>query len=246
MTDHAILTAEAHRDLRVRTDRGAELGDAVMSALIVATEFREVQNDYVILFRLSPERDSFTALALFGFEAGENLFLDGDRWDARYRPLAIDIQPFLIGAQADGAGDKQVHIDLASPRIASGIASGIGPGESTRLFDEDARPTPYLETIAEQLGALDAGYQASGDFFNALRRHELLEPLTLEVTLDDGSTNRLVGFHVIDEERLRALDAAALGELHAEDHLMPIFMALASLGNLTALIARKNRRVAHG
>jgi hypothetical protein len=66
------------------------------------------------------------------------------------------------------------------------------------------------------------------------------------VTLDDGSTNRLVGFHVIDEDRLRALDEASLGDLHASGHLLPIFMAMASLSNLSALIARKNRRMRNG
>lgn len=238
MTDHAILTAEAHRNLRVRTERGADYGDAVMCALTVPAEFRQVQNEYPILFRLNAERDSFTALAMFGFETGENLFLDGDRWDARYRPLAIDIQPFLIGTPAGEAQAKQVHVDMASPRI--------GGDEGTRVFDEDGRPTPYLETIAERLGALDAGYADSADFFNALRRHELLEPFTLDVSLDDGSTNRLVGFHVIDEDRLRRLDAVALDELQAADHLLPIFMALASLGHLGALVARKNRRTSHG
>lgn len=238
MSAHEILTSEAHRDLRIRTERGPELGDAVMSCVTVPTEFRKVQNEYPILFRLSVERDAFTALAIFGFETGENLFLDGGRWDARYRPLAMDIQPFLIGRQADEQGEKQVHIDLGSSRI--------GQGEGVRVFDEDGRPTPYLETIAEQLGELDEGYEASADFFDALRRHELLEPMSLEVNLNDGSKNRLVGFHVIDEDRLRALDETALGELHAAGHLMPIFMAVASLGNLTALIARKNRKIGHG
>jgi hypothetical protein len=233
MPDHAMLTAEAHRDLRVRTDRGAELGDGVMCCLTVPSEFRQVQNDYPILFRQNAERDGFTALAMFGFESGENLFVADGHWDAGYRPLAIDIQPFLIGQTAPGSVDKQVHVDLASPRLGT---------EGVRLFDELDRPTPYLDTITERLGALDAGYRESGAFFDALRRHELLEPLTLEVTLDDGSSNRLIGFHVIDEERLRGLDAAALGDLHDEGHLMPIFMAVASLGRLTALIARKNRR----
>lgn len=241
MTDHAILTAEAHGDLRIRTDRGADLGDAVMAAVVMPDEFRQVQGEYAILFRLNAERDSFTALAMFGFETGENLYLDGDRWDARYRPLSIDIQPFLIG-QPDSALERQVHLDMASPRIASGIATG----EGVRVFDEDGGATPYLERIAEQLGSLDAGYRASADFFNALRRHELLEPLTLEVTLDDGSTNSLIGFHTIDEDRLRTLGAAALGELHEEDHLLPIFMALASLSNIAGLIARKNKRMGHG
>jgi len=238
MSDHAVLTAEQHPELRVRTDRAAELGDGIMCCLAVPEEFRQVQNHYPILFRLNPERDSFTAFAMFGFETGENLFLADGNWDAGYRPLAIDIQPFLIGGTAGGSETKQVHIDMASPRIAG--------GEGVRVFDEDGRPTPYLEAIAEKLGALDAGYRTADDFFAALRRHALLEPLTLDITLDDGSKNRLVGFHVIDEDRLRALDAAALGELHAEGHLMPIFMAIASLSNIAALVARKNRILHRG
>lgn len=238
MTRHALLTAEAHRELRVRTDRAAELGDAVMCCITVPDEFRRVQDEYPILFRKNVERDEFTALAMFGFENGENLFLEDGRWDARYRPLAIDIQPFLIGGAPEGGEAAQVHVDLASPRIAA--------DEGMRVFDEFGRPTPYLETIAEQLGALDAGYKASAEFFAALRRHDLFEPLTLEVTLDDGSVNRLVGFHVIDEAKLAALEPAAAAELHLEGHLMPIFMAVASISKLSALIARKNRRLHHG
>jgi hypothetical protein len=239
MPDHAMLSAEAHRDLRVRTDRDAALGDAVMCCITVPTEFREVQADYPILFRLDYETDRFTALALFGFEEGENLFLGAEGWDARYVPLAVAIQPFLIGRAAPDAPPSQVHVDLASPRIDR-------DGGGVRLFDEDGRPTPYLDNVAEQLGALHEGYEASNAFFAALRRHSLLEPLTLEVTLDSGAKNNLVGFHVIDEEALRDLDAAALGALHDADHLMPIFMAVASIGKLQSLVARKNRRVANG
>lgn len=239
MSDHVILTAEAHGALRIRTGRGAALGDAVMACMAMPDEFRQVQDEYPILFRLAAERDAFTALALFGFEAGENLFLDGDRWDARYIPLAHASQPFLIGAP-DGAGARQVHLDGASPRIATGTDEGV------RVFDEDGRPTPFLDDVAERLGALDAGYQGSAEFFAALTRYDLLEPFTLEVTLDDGATHRLVGFHIIDEERLRDLDEGALGDLHAEGHLMPIFMAVASLGRINALVQRKNRRLAGG
>ena len=236
MSDHVILTAEDHRDLRIRTQRSPELGDAVMTCITVPSEFRRVQTHYPILFQLDQTRDSFTALAMFGFEPGENLFLTEAGWDARYRPLAIDSQPFLVGR---GAGDvRQVHIDMASPRIAA--------GEGTRVFDETGRPTPYLERIADQLRALDTDYVASADFFAALRRYDLLEPLTMDVTLDDGSKNRLVGYHVIDEDRLVALDDAAVADLHGTGHLMPIFMALASLGNIGDLVARKNRRMTRG
>lgn len=238
MSAHAILTAEAHRALRVSTRRDAARGDAVMCCMTVPDEFRRVQDDYPILFRLDAARDSFAAFAMFGFVDGENLFLDERGWDARTRPLAMAVQPFLIGRTATEDEAAQVHIDLASPRV--------GDPEGVRVFDDDGRPTPYLEDIAEKLGALDAGYRRSADFFAALRRHELLEPLILDITLEDSSANRLVGFHTIDEDRLQALDAGALADLHDGGHLMPLFMAVASLGRIGALVERKNRRFRHG
>ena len=238
MPDHVILTADAHRDLRIRTERSTMLGDAVMACLTIPGEFRRVQAHYPILFQLDQQRDSFNALAMFGFEAGENLFLADERWDARYIPLAINSQPFLVGRIGDGSDARQVHIDMASPRI--------GAGEGMRVFDDTGRPTPYLERIADQLRALDEEYVASAAFFAALSRYDLLEPLTMDITLDDGSKNRLVGYHIIDEGRLEALDPEAVAILHTGGHLMPIFMALASLGNIGDLVARKNRQVDHG
>jgi hypothetical protein len=233
MPDHALLTAATHGETRIRRERSAAMGDAQMSCLIVPDEFRRVQNEYLILFRRNLTDGSTIALAMFGFDNDENLYLADGRWDARYIPLAMDIQPLLIGASAHG---PQVHIDMASPRI----------GDGDRLFDDDGQPSPRLAAMIEKLGALDVGYRESAGFFTALERHELLEPLTLEVPLDDGSVNRLVGFHVIDEDRLRALSATALDDLHRDGHLLPIFMALASHGNLSALIARKNATLAHG
>ncbi|WP_374523737.1 SapC family protein [Sphingopyxis sp.] len=241
MTSHAILDSRAHRDLRVRVDAGADLGDGVMAALTVPAEFRRVQGHFPILFRRETGQERFFAVALLGFETGENLFLGAAGWDAGYRPLSLAIQPFLVGRAANGAASAQVHIDLAHPRIA---AAGRDAGE--RLFDADGLPTPFLEDIAEKLGDLDEGYRESEAFFAALAEHELLEPFTLEVTLDDGSLSSLVGFHIIGEARLRALDAAAAGRLHEAGHLMPIFMAVASLAQIRPLVDRKNRRQRDG
>ncbi|GAA4768957.1 SapC family protein [Stakelama sediminis] len=238
MSDHAALTPQTHKDLHVHTEYGADYGDAVMCCVTVPSEFRRVQNEYPILFRLNIERDEFVAFALFGFENGENLFVEDGRWNARYRPLAMDIQPFLIGRSSPDSSEGQVHIDMASQRIAQ---SG-----GTAIFDDEGQPTDYLRRVIGQLGELDAGYQSSPAFFAALRRHDLLEPLSVEIPLVDGSVNRFVGFHGIHEERLQALDADALADLHGGGHLMPVFMALASLSNVSALIRRKNERMRDG
>ena len=239
MSNHQILNSTDHLMLRVRTETGSDLGDAVMACLTVPIEFRQIQSEFPIVFRRDAEQGSFSAMALFGFENGENLFLEHGQWAARYRPLALAIQPFLVGRPASGDGDAQVHIDMDHKRISS-------DGEGTRVFDDDGRPTPYLDDIANRLGDLHEGHKGSADFMAALSRHELLEPFTLEVPLRDGSKHSLVGFHTINEEKLRSLDGDALAELQRDGHLLPIFMAVASIVQFSELVARKNARIVDG
>jgi hypothetical protein len=238
MTNHQILNPADHANLRIHVQPGSEYGDAVMACLAVPAEFRRLATDYPILFRYDQEQRSFSALALMGFEAGENLFLDGSRWLAPAKPLALAIQPFLVGRGRDADSPAQVHVDLAHPRIDHG-AQGV------RVFDDLGQPTPMLEQVIAMLGELDEAHRASAAFFAALDRHELLEPFSLDVPREGGGEHRLVGYHLIDEAKLRALDAAALGELHGAGFLMPLFMALASLGNL-AKLARRRQQAAHG
>lgn len=239
MSEHAIVNPADHGNLRVHTEAGARFGDATMACLAVPAEFRMAQAHYPIVLRRDLASGKLAALALFGFEEGENLFLVGDRWDAAYRPLAQVVQPFLIGRTADADGPGQVHIDLAHPRISTG-------GEGVRLFDESGRPTPYLEDIAGKLGDLDHYWRESAGFFAAIERHGLVEPFTLEVTLDDGAQHTLVGYQTINEERLAALDGEALADLHRDGHLGPLYMLVASLAQFPALLARRNARSARG
>lgn len=238
MSNHQILNPADHRDLRIRTEAGADLGDAVMASLVVPDEFRRLACEYPILFRFDQEAKAFQALALFGFEPGENLFLQGSVWDASCRPLAMMVQPFLVGRAPGADQAAQVHIDMDHPRVASG-------DEGVRVFDDGGQPSPLLEEVAELLGALDQSYRASADFLAAAARYELFEPFSMDVTLDNGATHRLVGYDLVNEEKLRALEPAVLAELHAAGHLEPLYMAVASLGNLGKLVRRKNGRL-HG
>lgn len=238
MSRHHIVDSATHRDLRVLVDHSATLGDGVMACLTVPAEFRTVQAEFPIVFRRDLERGTFSAWAMFGFEDGENLFLAGDQWLARYKPLALAIQPFLIGrGEAELA---QVHIDMDHPRVTQADTGGV------RLFDDFGVPSPYLEATADKLGALDSGYRGSADFHAALERYDLFEPFALEVPLADGTTHSLVGFHIVNEERLAALAPAALADLQNAGHLLPLFMAVASLSQFSVLIARKSQQVGSG
>lgn len=229
MATHVLLNNIDHRDLRVETGHGASLGDDVMFALTFPAEFRNVQANYPIVFSKTPGGE-FQPLALFGFKEGQNLFLDGERWDATYIPMMIQRQPFLIGASAD---ELMMHIDLDNPRV------NRDRGEA--LFLPHGGTSEYLEQVNSTLLALHHRLQANPAFIAALLKHQLLEPFVLDIELDDGSENRLSGFYAINEERLRELDDGAVLALARGDHLEPIYMMLASVTRFRNLIDRVNR-----
>ncbi len=202
----------------------------MVSAATFPQEFRQLQAQYPIVFHRSGER-SFQPLALLGLRLGENLFLDGARWNAPYIPLSIQRQPFLIGEQPDG---PMVHIDLDSPRISS--------AEGELLFREHGGTTDFLDRISQVLRTLHDGLAASDAFVERVLRYDLLEPFVFEATLNNGLECRLAGLYVVHEERLRALDEAALLELHRHGDLEPLYMAVASIAQFRHVLERMNRR----
>lgn len=232
MSRPVALNNIEHRDLRVDTGHGATLGDDVMFVPTVPDEFRDVQAHYPIVFHKDAQ-GVLQPVALFGFRRGENLFLDGVRWDATYIPLAVRRQPFLIGSSGDQVG---VMIDLEHPRVRR------DGGEA--LFREHGGTTEYMDRMTSILRSLHDGLHRSSALVDALLRHGLLESFALDVELDSGAQHRLVGFYAIHEENLRALGDEALLELRRAGHLEPVYMALASLANLRVLIQRMNCRVA--
>lgn len=231
MAKHVLLNNVEHKNLKVITARGAEYGDKVMSTLTFPTEFRFLQAHYPIVFRKTSDGAGFEPLVLFGIEDGENLFLNGDRWDAAYVPLLIQRQPFLIGVNGE---ELMVNIDMDSPRVSE--TQGVD------LFLPQGGTTDYLEQVNAMLGEIHQGLRSTPPFIAALQEHDLLESFVLDIELDSGSKHRMVGFYTINEDKLAALDAATAGRLHEAGHLQAVYMVLASLSNFRALIERKNTR----
>ena len=231
MAKPVLLNNVEHKDLRVITARGAQYGDSQMAVVAALNEFRDLQACFPIVFHQTSNGGmGYEPLALMGFQDGENLFLKGDRWDAPYVPLMLERQPFLIGVNPDG--ELMVHIDVENPRVST--------VDGTPVFKEHGGNSEFLDYRNSMLAAIHQGMQAMPAFIAALTKFQLLESFVLDIELNDGSQNRLAGFYTINEEKLGALGAEALGELHQAGHLTAIFMAVASLSNFRHLIDRKN------
>lgn len=112
MANHQIVNPSDHSNLRIHIGPGEEFGDKVMACLAIPNEFRRLATDYPILFRFDNEQNSFSALAIMGFELGENLLLQDNIWHAIAKPMAMAIQPFLVGRSEDENAPAQVHIDM--------------------------------------------------------------------------------------------------------------------------------------
>lgn len=239
MATHALLNNVDHKDLKINRARSADLGDNVMYCVAYHAEFRNLQAHYPIVFIRNPETGEACGAALLGLTRDENLFLSQSGWDNDYIPMALEMQPFLIGFDEKPGETRQsvIHVDMDSPRICD-------HGEP--VFLPMGGKTPYLEHIAGVLDMTHSGYEYNPEFIAALDQYELLEPFALDIELADGSSNRLAGFHTINEEKLYALGGEALGDLNEKQFLQAIFMAVASLSNFTDLIARKNAKVMAG
>jgi hypothetical protein len=238
LSTFALLNNVDHKDTRVITERSARYGDAVMFAMVFPFEFRIAQAFYPILFHRD-QRGEMYPVALFGFEAGENLFLDDSGWHARYVPAMIRRQPFLIGFEAatkQGEGEKRrmLSLDMAHPRVSR--------EQGEPLFQALGGRTPFLEEMAALLEAIYQGAELNKKFVQALQEHGLIEHVTFDIALADGSRNQLLGFFAIDEEKVRGLSGEALGQLSSNGFLMPLFMILASTTNVRTLVEMKNAR----
>jgi SapC len=235
----ALVNNVDHRDIRIITERSAAYGDDVMFAMTFPFEFRSVQAFYPILFHRDGNGDLYP-VALFGFKEKENLFLDESGWHAHYVPAMIRRQPFLIGYQdfkshADPRKARMLSMDTAHPRVNKDL------GEP--LFQPLGGRTPYLEEMATLLEQVYAGYVHNKEFINALQENDLIESVTFDIALKDGSRNQLFGFHALNEEKVQQLSADTLWSFSQKGFLMPIFMMLASTVNVRSLVEMKTRRL---
>lgn len=238
MAKHVLLNNIHHKDLKIITKHSAALGDKVNGALTFPTEFREVQSEYPIFFQKSEDTGQFQAVAIFGFEEGQNLFLDEDGWNASYIPAVISRGPFLIGYQNEQQNGEtirvpMIHIDLDNPRVSQ--------TEGEAVFLTHGGNSPYLEKVSRTLAAIHEGVDASKIMFDTFIALELIELFILDVQFNDGKGYKFDSYYTINEEKLVALDKEILSQLNNAGYLFAAYMVIASMSNIKKLIDKRNK-----
>lgn len=216
MTNIVALNRQAHRDLRVKPIAAAPRNFVA----VVVSEFSHLVAHYPILISKDSDTGAFYCGAMLGIDEGENLFA-ADR--EIYRPLNLQRGPFF-------AAGTDLAIDLDG--------AAIGGGE--RLFGDDGDPTPYLKSIMALFRDLKPGLEQTRVFLAVLAERNLIAPLAVELSFDDGSSRTLDGLYTIDAEALRRLPDSEVVLMFRRGYLELCHLMLASLRQVPVLASRKN------
>lgn len=240
MVQPAILNSEAHKNVKIKLGRGAEFGEAVHMVPVTARELQSLAVEYPIFFIKNSETEQYELNVMLGFEAGENLLLDGDQWDAQYLPLHVLRQPFMIARQKKSPESEEtevvISLDMDSPRVneTDGVA----------LFNEDGSPAPVIEDIDRILSDLMKGNEQTKLFIDTLTELDLIEAANLDINFSQEDQRRYQGCFTVSAEKLRALKGEQLENFHSRGYLEACHIMMASVRNMNKLIAKKNARTA--
>ena len=237
MVNRVVLNNQVHRDVRIAATRPTRQNAEVNAVSVVPREFPRLLAHYPIFYTKNTESGRFEPSALLGFQPQENLFFVNDRWDAAYVPLHIQRQPFsLITRRAQNAEGTPPALD-----VALDLTQTVQSQEGERLFLEDGEPTKLLQGITSMLSALLEGAKETYAFTGRLAELDLLEPVRIDIEFVNGSEAKLQGLYWIAVAALKALSAAQLAELRDREYLEWMYFQMASLSQVSGLVARKNR-----
>ena len=235
--DPVVLDYTKHARLRLApaTDHSAASNMSV--CFLAAAEFASAARDFVIMF--SRERVGgdlqVQPLVLLGLVEGENLFLDGARWDARYVPAYIRRHPFWT-TLVEGMTEPVLMIDQAWP--------GFSDTTGDPLYDGENKPARRLADAVQFVKQFELEAGRTLTFGQRLSELGLLREMTATVKLANGQEFGFDGLMTVDDAKLHQLPDARVLELHRNGMLGLIHAHQMSLANMQSLVDRKARRAA--
>ena len=230
------LNRESHAKLRIKPIESFDFAKDFHMASLMVHEFARAAAFYPIVFLEDKERDEFRPVALFGLDAGENLFVDSKgAWKAAYVPAIIRRYPFALARLSDSDDQFTVCLDEES--------SVVDKKDGERLFGDDGEPTPIIENVKRYLGEMQQMEAFTESFCRFLAEHNLFSPLSMRVRYGDQIRN-IAGCYSVNEERLNNLSDALFIEIRNKRYLTPIFTHLTSLSQLERLAQLKEGRTA--
>lgn len=227
-----ILNTKQHLNLKIKLGVRPDLDETRNIIGVVASELPQLVLDYPVFLTKNPENEGFELIAVTGFSPTENLFFHNGSLRSLYVPLDLRRQPFqaCFVNSSDGKESQEVKVGL---NVES---KRVNETEGQALFDEEGKPTEYVDGISELLGALVRGLQSTKSFIDAFVAEDMIEPITLSIKNPDGQDQKIEGLFTINRQKLAEMKAEKVAEFHEKGYLQAAHAMVHSVGHIQKLV----------
>ncbi|SDZ94578.1 SapC family protein [Microbulbifer marinus] len=220
------LRSDAHSKVKIRELGTFEHVKGSHMVPVTAHEYARLAAEYPIVFVKNSDTDQFQSVALMGLKAGENLFVDGDKWLGVFVPGAIRNHPFVLAPAGQDSDQLMVGLLENSPLVSE--------EEGNALFTETGEETDYLKAKKEALVGYLESDQMTKAFVNVLVEKDLLTSQNVAVNAGEEKIN-LGGIYIVDEKKLGELSEEDFADFRKRGFLPALYAQLGSLHQFSRL-----------
>jgi hypothetical protein len=229
------LNSRDHANWRARTvDKASWLGNQHAIPLTVE-EFPLAQRTFPIVFSAG---DNSVPLALMGLNEGINVFFDDDgtpRGDA-YVPAYIRRYPFLLAKLRPDAEEMSLCFDPTTDLI--------GEFDDGQELFTDGQPSEHTKGLLDFCEKFEEAGARTQAFMNELSEAGLLMDGEVAIQQNDKPDQPYLyrGFKMVNQEKLKELDAEKVKAWHDNGILPLIYAHLMSLDLMRVIFAKQTEQ----
>lgn len=222
------LDKEKHKDVKVAVSAKFEFAKNTHLAAATIREFAQLAATMPLVFIEDPKSKRHHVVAMLGMEQGQNLFLTGESWKGPHVPMNVLRYPFDVRPDGDKLG---VYIDENSDLIND---------EGNALFTAEGEASEFLQNRQQFMADLANSEMLTQRFVQQVVDLELLDPIQIRLTYQDGAQRNVTGMLSINEKKLLELSDEKVLELHKAGFLGAMYAVMMSVGQLNRLVELSN------
>ncbi|MDJ0941241.1 MAG: SapC family protein [Woeseiaceae bacterium] len=210
------------------TDRPYDHVSKVRAIPLTTIEFGSAQRNFPIIFS---SVENPVPLAVVAILDDTNLFVDeAGQWDPMaYVPAYLKCYPFAFAAEESGR--MAVVVDMAAANVSE---------DPQYPFFVDGKLSEHADAMMRLVAQYEGERNRTKEFCDTLVELELLTSLRATHTPEGASEPEPIADYIsIDTEKLTALPADTVYELHKKGFLSAMYLQLYSLENWRHLMARR-------
>ena len=226
------LNSRDHGTWRARTVDKASWINSQHAIPLTVEEFPLAQRDFPIVFSAG---DNPVQLALMGLNEGINVFFDeqGTLLGDHYVPAYIRRYPYLLAKLQPDTEEMSLCFDPSAD-----VVGEFAEGE--QLF-VDGQPTEHTKGVLNFCEKFEEAGARTQAFVNELKEADLLMEGEVAISQNDKPDQPYIyrGFRMVNQEKLRQLDADKLKNWNEIGLLPLIYAHLFSLDLMRVIFAKQ-------